>query len=79
MASITVNYTIPFAASVKIGYRITGTIPFTYVTPYPDYTQSPYTITGLAIGSYDVELTTICANCSGGNPGVPIVFPAIST
>jgi len=79
MASITVNYSIPFGSSIRIGYRIqASSSPFTYVNGFPNYNQSPYTISGLALGNYEVELTTICPNCSGGIFAEPVVYPAQS-
>lgn len=79
MASITVNYTIPFGASVRIGYReIASSNPFVYLTNYPAYNDSPYTFGGLPVGNYEIELTTVCPNCSGGTFGEPQVYPAIS-
>lgn len=79
MASITVNYTIPFGASLRIGYRIqSSSSAFTYITQYPSYNDSPYIISGLPVGNYEVELTTICPNCSGGIFASPLVIPATS-
>lgn len=77
MASISVNYSIPFGSSIRIGYRIQGSSsPFTYISGFPNYNQSPYTISGIAAGNYEVELTTICPNCSGGIFASPAIYPA---
>lgn len=79
MASITVNYSIPFGSSLRIGYRIQNSSnPFTYITNFPNYNQSPYVISGLPIGNYEVELTTICPNCTGGVFADPAIYPATS-
>lgn len=79
MATITVNYTIPFGASIRIGYRIqASSSAFSYLPNYPSYNDSPYTINGLPIGNYEVELTTICPNCTGGVFGEPQIYPATS-
>jgi hypothetical protein len=79
MASITINYTIPFGASLRIGYRIqSSSSAFTYLTTYPSYNDSPYTFDGLPVGNYEVELTAICPNCTGGVFGEPQVYPATS-
>lgn len=79
MASITVNYTIPFGASIRIGYRAqSSSSPFTYLTTFPTYNDSPYTFSGIAAGDYEVELTTICPSCSGGKFGEPVVYPAVT-
>lgn len=77
MADITINYSIPFGASIRIGYRIVASSSaFTYLTNYPTYNESPYVITGLPANSYEVELTTICPNCTGGVFGEPQIYPA---
>lgn len=77
MASITVNYTIPFGAHIRIGYRvINSSNPFVYVSGYPAYNESPYEVTGIPTGSYEIELATICPNCSGGIYSEPIIVPA---
>lgn len=79
MASITINYTIPFGASLRVGYRIqSSSSAFTYVGTYPSYNDSPYTISGLPVGNYEVELTTICPSCSGGIFAAPTIYPAVS-
>lgn len=79
MASITINYSIPFGASIRIGYRIaSSSSPFTYLSSFPSYNQSPYTISGLPASNYEVELTTICPNCTGGVFADPAVYPAQS-
>lgn len=79
MAQITINYSIPFGSSVRIGYRIqNSSSTFTYVSGFPNYNQSPYVISGLALGTYEVELTTICPNCSSGIYASPVIYPAIS-
>lgn len=78
MATLTINYTIPFGSSMRVGYRIqSSSSAFTYVTTYPGYNDSPYSVSGLAVGSYEVELTTICPNCGGGIFADPVVYPAI--
>ncbi len=77
MASLDITYTIPFGASVRVGYRQTGSSdPFTYISHYPTYNESPYTIDGLPVGLYEVEITTICPNCSGNTFGDPLVIQA---
>jgi hypothetical protein len=79
MADITINYSIPFGASIRIGYRIqASSSAFTYLTNYPTYNESPYVITGLPANTYEVELTTICPNCTGGVFGEPQIYPATS-
>jgi len=80
MAQIVVNYTIPNGATIRIGYRVQNSSQaFIYPTPYPDYTMSPYMINNIPLGTYEVELTTICPNCSGGVFGQPVIYPAVAT
>jgi hypothetical protein len=77
MASLTINYTVDFGASVRIGYRIIASGgAYTYLNNYPSYNQSPYTINGIPFGTYEVEITTVCANCSGGVYSDPVVITA---
>ena len=79
MASITINYTIPFGSNVRVGYRVqNSSSPFTYVSPFPSYADSPFVISGLPVNNYEVELTTICPNCSGGVFADPVIYPATS-
>lgn len=67
MASLTVNYTAKFGSSVRIGYRIVASgSGFTYLNYYPSYNQSPFTIPGIPVGTYEVQINTICPTCSGG-------------
>lgn len=77
MASITIHYGLAFGASLRVGYRIqNSSSAFTYLTTFPTYNDSPFTFDGLALGNYEVELTTICPSCSGGIFSDPEVYPA---
>lgn len=77
MASLQVNYSISFAQSVRIGYKQYGTSdPYTYLTVFPGPGDAPYTISSLPFGLYQVEVTTICPNCSGGIYSTPVVVVA---
>lgn len=77
MASITIHYGLSFGASLRVGYRIqNSSAAFTYLTTYPTYNDSPFTFDGLALGNYEVELTTICPSCSGGVFSDATVYPA---
>lgn len=79
MAQIRVDYTTDFGKSVRVGYRLQNSgNPFIYPTPFPTYADSPYYITGIALGIYEVELTSVCPNCSGAQFGYPTIYPAIS-
>lgn len=78
MATLTVNYTIPFGSSIRIGYKVASSSdPYTYLNNYPSYNQSPYTF-AVPLGAYQVELTSICASCSGGLYSDPEVFQAVA-
>lgn len=77
MASITIDYSLPFGASLRVGYRIqNSSAAFTYLTTFPTYNDSPFTFDGLALGNYEVELTTLCPSCSGGVFSDPVIYPA---
>jgi hypothetical protein len=79
MASLTVNYAVAFGASVRIGYKLTSsTGDYTYLNFYPSYNQSPYTITGIPLGVYEVQINTICPTCSGGIFSDPVVVQAVA-
>lgn len=79
MASIIISATINPGASLRIGYRVKNSSnPFTYITAYPTANELPYIIEGLANLTYEVELTQICPNCSGGIYSTPIVLDALS-
>ena len=79
MGQLVVTATIPFGSSARIGYKIKNSSnPFTYHTQYPTYNDFPYTIDGIAIGTYEVEITGICPNCSGAQYSDPIIVDALS-
>jgi hypothetical protein len=79
MATVRVDYTIPFGTNMRVGYRLqNSTNPFTYISPFPSYADSPYLIPDLPLGSYEVELTPICPNCNGANYGVAVIYPAVT-
>lgn len=79
MAQIRIDYTIEFGKSLRVGYRVQNSgNPFTYVTPYPTYADSPYFINGLPLQQYEVELTPVCPNCSGAQLGSPTIYPALN-
>lgn len=80
MASITISASIPFGTHARIGYRLkSSSDPFTYdPVNYPAYNEFPFTISGLALGTYEVEVTTVCPNCSGGIYSEPVIVDAVS-
>lgn len=56
--------TIPFGATLRIGYRAYGSAdPYTYLTPFPDYNELPYEYT-LPTGTWQVEYSTVCPSCT---------------
>ena len=62
---LTVNYTIPVGSYIKIGNRDFGTTgPFDYVPQNPFYNASPYTYQIESTLVQEIELTTVCGNCS---------------
>ena len=74
MATLIVNYSAPVGSVVRIGYKlISSGDPYTYLNYYPTYNESPYSIGGLPIGGYQVEVTTICNNCNGPTYSDPVV------
>lgn len=78
MATITISATINPGASLRIGYRVkNSSTPFTYLTNYPTTNDLPYMIEGLANLSYEIELTQICPNCSGGIYSTPVLVDAV--
>jgi hypothetical protein len=79
MGQLVINASIPFGASARIGYRVPSTsAPFVYHSQYPGYNDFPYTIDDVPLGTYEVEITVICPNCSGAMYSEPVVVQAIS-
>jgi len=77
MATLIVNYSAPVGSVVRIGYKLVSSgDPYTYLTYYPTYNQSPYSIGGVSIGAYQVEVTTVCNNCNGPIYSDPVVVNA---
>lgn len=71
MNSNTGSTSIPFGATLRIGYRLYGsTDPYTYLSYYPSYNELPYSYS-LPVGNIQVEYTTICPSCSGSNYSPP--------
>ncbi len=78
MAAIIISATINPGAVLRVGYRVKNSSdPFTYLSVYPAPNDLPYTISGLANSTYEVELTQICSNCSGGIYSDPIILDAL--
>lgn len=57
---------VPFGASLKIGYRLNGsTNPYTYVAHTPTSNELPYNFFVPTSGDYQVEYSTLCVICTG--------------
>lgn len=68
------NTAIKFASSLRIGFRAIGSASgFTYITPYPTADQLPFIFTVPTAGTWEVEYTEICPNCSGGIYSDPVI------
>lgn len=62
----TSSTSIPFGTYLRIGYRLQGSASaFTYLTHYPSYDELPYVFTMPASGTYEVEYTVVCNQCTG--------------
>ena len=73
MGNIKITYTIPYGSALRIGYKAAGSSSaYTYLTTFPDAADSPYQFT-VPAGFYDVEISTICPNCSGNRYSDPYV------
>ncbi|SEW21543.1 hypothetical protein SAMN05428988_3222 [Chitinophaga sp. YR573] len=58
---------IKFGSSLRIGYRAEGSASaFTYLPQYYSQAQLPLTFTVPSSGSWEIEYSEICPNCSGG-------------
>lgn len=71
MGYIVIDYSIPPRERIKVGYRrYHSGSPFVYLSRLLYPTESPYTITGLAEGTYEIEVTAYKSSCGGlcGNP-----------
>ena len=81
MGTITITASIPYGATLRVGYRVTNSgNNFTYVNPFPTFNDLPYTFSVPdTAGTYDVELTVICPNCSLGTYSTPVVITATPT
>jgi hypothetical protein len=78
MGTININLSIPYGASLRIGYRVTNSgNAFTYLTNFVSFDALPYAFNVASVaGTYDVELTVICPNCSLGTYSIPTVITA---
>lgn len=77
MASIEISYKVGADTQVRIGYKKADTdYNFTYLSSYLSFSDSPYTIDKLSIGSYEVEITPTKDTCNGRIFGTPQVIRA---
>lgn len=66
---------IDFGSSLRIGYRIYGSIsPFTYLSYFPSSNELPYTFEVPIAGVWEFELTRLCPSCSGTGYSDPETF-----
>jgi hypothetical protein len=71
MTLSTGSTSIPYGASLRIGYRPYGsTGPYTYISHLATYEELPYTYT-LASGIWEVEYSATCQSCTPGNFSSP--------
>lgn len=65
---------IKFASYLRIGYRAENSSGhYTYFPQYFSQEQLPITIDLPSSGSWEIEYTEICPNCSGGIYSNPVV------
>lgn len=65
MGDVRIVYSIEFGQNLRIGHKPTGSSgPYTYLSTFPEAEDSPFTFS-LPVGIYDIEISTICPNCSG--------------
>lgn len=78
MATISTGSTmIKFGSNLRIGYRLKDTSnPFTYLTARPTYDQLPYQFT-LTTGTWEVEYTELCPNCTGPVYSAPVTTTVV--
>lgn len=71
MADVQIQYSIEFGQNLRIEYKPAGSAgPYTQYPSFPDAGDSPVIIT-LPSGNYDLQLSTICPNCSGNRYSDP--------
>lgn len=71
---IKVEGPLDYGNVLRIGYRLNGSSgPYTYLNTYPAPEDLPYTFPVPAPGTYEVEVTAICPNCSGNRYSDPEV------
>ncbi len=65
MGNVRINAELEFGQSSRIGWKINGSAgPYTYLNSFPGPDDMPFTFI-LPAGTYDIEVSTICPNCSG--------------
>lgn len=71
---------INFGSNLRIGYRIAfSSSAFTYLNQFPTLDELPYTF-NLDPGTYEIEYTQVCPNCSGNKYSEPdIVVVTVSS
>lgn len=65
MGTVRISGELEFGQHMRIGHKVTGSSgPYTYLNSFPGPDDIPFDFT-LPVGIYDIEVTTICPNCSG--------------
>jgi hypothetical protein len=74
MGKVRVNDpTIAYGQKLRIGYKAASSASaFTYLPDFPGPGDMPFEFI-ISAGTYDVETTIICPNCSGNIYSSPIV------
>lgn len=68
------NTSIPYNASLRIGYRNAGSSAgFTYIPTTPTSDQLPFEFVIPTIGAYEIEYTVLCTSCNGNLISEPVV------
>lgn len=71
MGTVRLGYSIEYGQNLRIGYKATGSSnAYTYLNDFPGPEDAPYEFE-LPAGIYDIEMTTICPNCSGNKYADP--------
>lgn len=69
-----VVYTIDNGQKVRICYRpFNSAGPYTCLNDFPGPEESPYTFSLPSSGDWEIQVTTICPNCSGNNYSDPVI------
>lgn len=80
MGNLIISYNLAYGEKLRVGYRLSGSgSSFTYLPKMLSWNDSPYTITNLPDGQYDVELTAFTNDCRNSPCSQPLVYTTSST